>query len=690
MTHSRLFFLLPLLVACAGTAPPAASAPAALAPVPPPPSSISAPSSRPPAPPAELTLRYEILFSDRVAGGAVIVRHGDGSYDEDYQFTDRGRGPKLHVHTELGGFTPDRIEVSGQDYLHRDVHELATCDTRRCKWDNDSEHGEGPRAFYVALNHGAPDEVLLRAIQATGGGALPLVPGGALRAARVAEATVEKGGERRHVVAWEISGFSMTPGISWFDDDGTYFGDVADGSETIREGWTSVAPQLLAIQKPLGQARREKVAARVAHTPGTGLAIVHARLFDPVKKKIVDDATITIAGDRVKSVVSKAPPPAGYEVLDVKGKTVLPGLWDMHVHNEDDDGLLEIAEGVTTVRDLGNEPASSLARRARWEGGNELGPHLLLAGIVDGPGKYQAPFGAFVSTEAEARAAVDDYAAKGFVQIKIYSSLKPELVPVVAKEAHAKGLRVSGHVPAGMIAEDAVNAGYDELQHVNFLVLDLVADRTTETQTPLRLTIPAEHAADIDLNAPNVKALIDLLVRKHTVVDPTLGVFERGMTTRPDHPSPILAPVLSRLPPQVQRAALQGGLPVPEGKDATFHESWKRCEELVKRLWDRHVPIVAGTDGFPGLALHRELELYVEAGIPNADVLAIATIGAARVMKREKTSGSIAPGKDADLVIVDGDPLANMRDIRNVVTVVKSGTVVDARAAQGALSIAPP
>jgi imidazolonepropionase-like amidohydrolase len=160
-------------------------------------------------------------------------------------------------------------------------------------------------------------------------------------------------------------------------------------------------------------------------------------------------------------------------------------------------------------------------------------------------------------------------------------------------------------------------------------------------------------------------------------------------TTRPDHPDGVLAPLLTRLPPQVQRRAVAGGLPVPEGMDGKFRDSFTKCGSLVKRLWDRKIPIVAGTDSWPGIALQRELELYSGAGIPNADVLAIATLGAARVMKLDKTTGSIAPGKDADLIIVDGDPLAKMSDIRNVVTVVKGGMVIDAVAAQGALSIAP-
>src|SRR5690242_18960045 len=126
-----------------------------------------------------------------------------------------------------------------------------------------------------------------------------------------------------------------------------------------------------------------------------------------------------------------------------------------------------------------------------------------------------------------------------------------------------------------------------------------------------------------------------------------------------------------------------------EGMAAKFKASFKRCEEIVKRLWYRHVPSVAWSVNFPGFCLHRDPELSPEAGIPNADVLALATLGAAQVMQRDKTIGSIAPGKDAALVLIDGEQLTQMRDVRYVVTVVKGGVVIDTRAAEEALSIAP-
>jgi imidazolonepropionase-like amidohydrolase len=678
MRRTLLVSLAAFGLSCAETPPPA---PAAPPPSPPPPAAAPVTS--------DVTVRYDLILADHVAGKSVVVRHADRSYDEDYELNDRGRGPKIHTHLEVGADgMPSRVELTGKDYLKRDVRELATCDAARCKWDSNDEHGEGGRGFYSPINATTGLDGLLLAAALRSDAGVKLLPGGVLRARKVADTTVAHGVQTKHLTAYELSGAGFVPGFEWFEDDGTAFGNVGDWGSTVPEGWGEVVPKLIDVQRPLGQAWRERVTKEVTHHPAT-LAILHARLFDPATKKTIEDATIVIEGDKVKAVKAKLPAPRDAEVIDAHGRTVLPGLWDMHVHVGDEDGLMNLAEGVTTVRDMGNEMDSSLKRQARWDVGTDAGPHLILAGFVDGHGPFEAPTKVFAETPEEAKAVVDAYAAKGYVQLKIYSSMKPELVPVLVKEAHEKGMRVSGHVPAHMIAEDAVNAGFDELQHINFVMLDLLSTRDDDTRTPLRFTRVAEKGADLDLDAPATSALLDLLVKKGTVIDPTINVFEGMFTTRPDHPNQTLAPILSRLPPQIQRGAVSGALPVPDGMDAKYRGAFKKCEDLLKRMWDRKITLVAGTDSWPGFALHRELELYSEAGIPNADVLAIATLGAAHVMKRDKTSGSIAPGKDADLVIIDGDPLARMRDVRNVVTVVRSGTVIDAVAAQSALSIGP-
>jgi imidazolonepropionase-like amidohydrolase len=172
-------------------------------------------------------------------------------------------------------------------------------------------------------------------------------------------------------------------------------------------------------------------------------------------------------------------------------------------------------------------------------------------------------------------------------------------------------------------------------------------------------------------------------------VDPTLGVFEGMFTDRPGQVSASWAPVLSRLPAQVQRWAKQGGLQAPGEKDQLYKTSFDAMLQMTKRLYDAGVPLVAGTDGLEGLMLHRELELWVQAGIPAARVLQVATIGAARIVKADAELGLIQPGKKADLVLVDGNPVTNISDIRRCRIVIKGGTEYNSAHLYQALGIHP-
>ena len=164
-------------------------------------------------------------------------------------------------------------------------------------------------------------------------------------------------------------------------------------------------------------------------------------------------------------------------------------------------------------------------------------------------------------------------------------------------------------------------------------------------------------------------------------------MFEGSYVARKGTMSPGFVAAADRLPPQVRRGFLTGGLPVPEGKDQIYRDSFANMMKLVGMLYDAGIPIVAGTDGLSGFALHRELELYVQAGIPAPAVLRIATLGAATVMHRDDRLGTIAPGKLADLVIVDGDPTVHISDIRRVRTVVKDGNVFDAMEVAAAIGV---
>ena len=186
-----------------------------------------------------------------------------------------------------------------------------------------------------------------------------------------------------------------------------------------------------------------------------------------------------------------------------------------------------------------------------------------------------------------------------------------------------------------------------------------------------------------------VNDFIALLQQHHTTVDVTLGAFEGMFTGRPGKISPDLAPVLDRLPAQVQRSAYTGGLPVTEQNDQLYKDSYAAMLKMTKRLYDAGIPILAGTDATAGIMLHRELELEVRAGIPPAKSLQIATWNAARLLKQDKELGSIAAGKRADLLLVNGNPVENISDIRRCQLVMKDGVVYKSADVYRAVGIAP-
>jgi imidazolonepropionase-like amidohydrolase len=294
-----------------------------------------------------------------------------------------------------------------------------------------------------------------------------------------------------------------------------------------------------------------------------------------------------------------------------------------------------------------------------------------------------------VDTAAQAIEDVDWYADHGYAQIKIYSSVKPALVPVIADRAHARGLRVSGHVPAFMSARQFVEGGADEIQHINFIELDFLWPKVQETRNRDRFIKVAEHAREFTPDQPEVRDFIAFLARHHTVLDPTMGAFEGLFAGDPAKPTPGLEAVAPRFPPQIRRALLSGALEVPKGNEAAYREAFPSMLKLLKAIHDAGITIVPGTDGLAGYMLHHELELYVEAGLAPAEVLRIATLTPALVMGVAGNRGAIAAGKYADMVLVDGDPTRNISDIRNVTTVLKGGRVYDPAAIEKVLGIAP-
>jgi imidazolonepropionase-like amidohydrolase len=643
---------------------------------------------------AQETLRYTIQSNDKIAGTEVDTFSPDGRIDSAFEFNDRGRGPRVSAHYVIGANgLPLHSDFTGNDYLKAPVDEHFAVEQGRAHWKSTSEEGSSATEGFYISNNGPNAELalLVAALVKAKGAPVKLLPAGEARLERLTDVTIEDHQKKVHVTEYAVTGLSFEPQTLWLDDEYHFFATPGKWFAMLREGWESKNQQLYELQRKADDLRYERLAKELAEHPKHAVAIEHVRVFDSEQAAMREDQTVVIEGERVAQAgpAASIQVPKDAEHIDGRGKTLLPGLFDMHAHAQPLDGLLNIASGVTSVRDMGNDIEELGRLQGRWQSGETIGPRVWKSGFIDGPGPFQAPTGLYVTTEEEARAAVKRYADLGYIQIKLYSSLKPELVPSIVKAAHERGLRVSGHVPNGMIASQFVEEGADELQHINFIFLNFLASKVKDTRTPERFTAVGANAAKLDLDSKAVKDFIDLLLKHHTTVDVTMATFEGMFTGRPGKVSPDYAPVLSRLPAQVQRGAYSGGLPVTAENDQLYADSYAAMLRMTKRMYDAGVPILAGTDALAGLMLHRELELEVKAGIPAAKALQIATWNASKLLKQEKDLGSIGAGKLADLVLVEGNPAEKISDIRRCRVVVKNGVLFKSDAVYAAVGIKP-
>jgi hypothetical protein len=639
------------------------------------------------------TIRYSISTNGTVAGSEVDIYHPDGRVESTFEFNDRGRGPKVtSIYLLDANSLPLRVDETGNDYLKAPVDEHFQIKDGVAQWKSTAEHGQAPAgAFYVSNNGAAAELAFLVAALVKAHAPVALFPAGEARLERMSDVALEDHGEKMHVTEYGITGLSFEPQTVWLDDDMHFFGSPGKWFALMREGWEKTNDQLYKIDLKARDDRNARLAKDLAYHPSHPVAIERVRLFDSEHAAMLENQTVVISGERFSAVgpSSSVKIPADAQRIDGTGKTILPGLFDMHAHAQALDGILNIASGVTTVRDMGNDIDELQHLQDQWQSGTTIGPRLWKAGFIDGRGPFQAPTGLYADNAAEAEAAVNRYADLGYVQIKVYSSLKPELVPGIVKLAHARGLRVSGHIPNGMIASQFVEDGADEIQHINFIFLNFLASQVKDTRTPERFTAVGANAAKLDLQSKPVNDFIQLLLDHHTTVDVTMATFEGMFTGRPGQASPDFAPVLNRLPAQVQRAAYSGGLPVTAGNDQLYKDSYRAMLAMTKKMYDAGVPILAGTDATAGLMLHRELELEVQAGIPPAKSLQIATFNAARLLKQEKELGSIAEGKRADFLLVEGNPAGHISDIRRCRTVMKDGTLYNSADLYAAVGIQP-
>ena len=629
-----------------------------------------------------------ILIQGNAAGTQTVERQADGAIRAEYSFNDRGRGDHIIATWKLDGAgVPIEYDGRGNDYMKAPIEEHFETKNGRASWKNRSEQGEQAitgEAFYLPMN--PPPElfgVLARALLKAPNHKLALLPAG--------EATIEQANSgTTRLTEYRITGLGFSPQPIWLDHNGTS-ASVSPWFSVVPDGFETAIPQLLDAQQKTDAAWSERIARALAHIPRGDLVIRNARLFDPRDLRVTPATSVVVSGERIVRVAPDAEvkPPANAEIIDAHDQFLMPGLWDNHQHFSENDGALDLANGVTSARDMANDTETFLQRVARFDNGTELGPRVLKAGIIDGTGEFAGPTKMRVDSVEQAIKDVDWYADHDYAQIKIYSSIKPELVPIIADHAHARGLRVSGHVPAFMSAREFVDGGADEIQHLNFIVLNFLFPEVKETRNRDRFTKVAERAREFTPDKSEVGEFINFLKDHHTVLDPTINIFEALFCGDPGAITPGLEEIVPRFPPQVRRAMRSGALEVPPDKQAAYRDAFPAMLRLLTAIYDAGVTMIPGTDALAGYTLHHELELYARAGIAPAEVLRMATWTPALVMGVDKDRGVIAPGKLADMILVDGDPTKNIRDINNITTVIKGGKVYDPVAIEKALGITP-
>jgi hypothetical protein len=645
------------------------------------------------------TLRYQVFASDGKQAGEQIVEQGAGGrITVRFGYKENGRGPDVVEQLRVAADgTLTEYSVKGAATMGGPIDERFTRSGNQAQWQSLSEKGSTQvkgAAMYVPLNSSFHFSTLtMQALAKAKGAALPLLPSGTLTQRRLATATVKNGTQTRQVQLLAQTGLGFTPALMWATVEPTprLFAVIYPGwLSVIEQGWQGSREALLAEQLRAENALLKGMAAKL-RAPLPGLTVVrNARVFDSEKAVLGEPADVYVLRGRITAVVPTGTlkTPVNHEV-DAAGRVLLPGLFDMHAHVDRWDGGLHLAAGVTTARDMGNDNEKLQGMLTELNAGQLLSPHIVPCGFLEGESPNAARSGFVIKTLQEAKDAVDWYAAHGYPQLKIYNSFPREMVRDIVAYAHARGLRVSGHIPVFMRAQEAVEQGYDEIQHINQVLLNFLVSPTTDTRTLERFYLPAEKVAGLDFESKEVRDFLALLKQRNVSIDPTVSTFDFIKQRDGELAAPYAA-IATHLPTNVQRGLRTGGMKIPDDATAArYKASYDKMIEFIGRMHRAGIDLVAGTDAMAGFTLHSELELYVKAGLTPAQALQVATRNGAKYSGVAHERGHIAPGKVADLVLVEGDPTQNISDIRKVALVITQGHAISPAQVYQTLGVKP-
>src|SRR5215469_1452003 len=425
-----------------------------------------------------------------------------------------------------------------------------------------------------------------------------------------------------------------------------------------------------------------------SETNPTVLVLRGGTLVDVATGEESSDSTIVMRGERIEQIGSgNRAIPEGARIIDARGKWIIPGLIDSHAHAENPEETpfsLYLANGVTTIRNPGGNITVLRLTRERLIRGEISGPRLFFSGpLLDGIPPVWPDMSLLVDTPQRASSAVNFLADQGVDFVKVYNNVREPELRAIIETAKDRGLPVAGHIPRSMTMTHAVELGMTGLEHIRVTGREMLSPDEADEIDPLPLGRREPLLWQrFDLQSEKMQALVRRLARSRIFLDPTLVIAED--TEVPNLDADKNDPNNQYLSPKVVERYVNLKSPIyelPAELQAAGLEAFHKQEKFVGMCNRAGVKIIAGTDGpgigslLPGFGLHRELELLVESGLSPLQALRAASLTGAEALGKDDRLGTVEPGKFADMVVLDADPLQEIQNLKKIHLVVQGGKI---------------
>ncbi|HET9032552.1 MAG TPA: amidohydrolase family protein [Dokdonella sp.] len=629
---------------------------------------------------AQADENFSVIFGEKVVGH-LTTTSGDGETRIVFDYKNNGRGPTMAetIRLDARGL-PTSWKITGATTFGSKVDEHFEQVGDSASWTDSVGSGKLDSAdhrLYIGLSAspwalGLYARALLKDIDHT----LPTLPAGNIRLEEGDELSVKGKSGSEKVRSYTLSGLDLNPSYVLLDDKQAMFAFITPSFVVVREGFEGEEKRLRGIAEQLSTERFETIQKKSAHRYEAPVRIRNVRVFDPHTLAMSEPVSVIVMGRHIASVEPLDSPATPGEVLiDGAGGSLIAGLNDMHGHVSQGRALLNVVAGVTSVRDMGNDNAVLAKLIERIDDGTIAGPRITRSGFIEGKSPFSANNGILVDSQQAAIDAVRWYAARDFWQVKLYNSMNPAWSRATIAEAHRLGLRVAGHIPAFSNADAMLDAGYDELTHINQTMLGWVLKPDEDTRTLLRLTA-LRRLPELDLQSAKVQKTIQHIVDKKASLEPTIGIHEALLLSRDGEIPAGQVDTIDHMPIGAQRNAKKAWSDMSAPGDAEkYAGAWDKILDTLRIMHQRGILLIPGTDTGGSFTYHRELELFEKIGYSAPEVLKLATYDMARYLGRDQSLGSIEKGKLADFFLVPGDPTKDLKAIKRIRMVVKDGVV---------------